>query len=404
MNERDDRERRRPRLTSLGATIVGASLAAGIFGWGLGYTAFAIAAVAGAIVLAAGFLAAGRLPDLDVAREIEPVRVERGRPAAAHVIAVNRRQRATARCSVSQRVEGIEQTRSIPALRNGRSVVVSFELPTSHRGALTIDALRLERSDPFGLWRSGRHVASTGPLLVQPRIHDIDPRPGGRLRHVDGPTTDAANDGTITFHSLREYSPGDDLRRVHWRSSARAGTLMVRDHVDTSLPSTIVVLDTDADAYRRSEDFESAVDVASSVIAASRRHGYLARLITSAGEVMTMRAGARGQDLSDHLAGVQPDDGSELRIAAQGVVRGRERDAITIVTGEVDADAIAQIGRMASGFVHRSLVTIRPVTDRSITWTGGLHLSGHDARSALVRWHAGADTDRIGRAPRRGTP
>ena len=78
-------------------------------------------------------------------------------------------------------------------------------------------------------------MGGTVTLLVQPHVIALDPRPAGRARHLEGPVSDTgAARHAQTFHSLREYVPGDDIRRIHWRSTARTGTLMVRDHVDTS--------------------------------------------------------------------------------------------------------------------------------------------------------------------------
>ncbi|OLT25824.1 hypothetical protein BJF79_43970 [Actinomadura sp. CNU-125] len=64
---------------------------------------------------------------------------------------------------------------------------------------------------------------------------------------------------------------GDELRHVHWKSSARTGTLMVRQLVDASLPTTTVVLEARPERWPEPDDFELAVDVAASVAACARR-------------------------------------------------------------------------------------------------------------------------------------
>lgn len=107
--------------------------------------------------------------------------------------------------------------------------------------------------------------------------------PGRPDAPLEGPTSDTADDGTLTFHSLREYVLGDDLRRVHWRSTARSGRLMVRRMIDVSLPTTTVVLDTSRDSYRDPEAFETAVDVAASVAGAAVLNHFPIRILTSAG-------------------------------------------------------------------------------------------------------------------------
>ena len=72
----------------------------------------------------------------------------------------------------------------------------------------------------------------------------------------------------MAFHRLREYVPGDDLRLVHWRSSARSGRLVVKHNVDTSQPFSVVLLDVRPGGYT-AESFESAIDVAASVLVSS---------------------------------------------------------------------------------------------------------------------------------------
>ena len=69
------------------------------------------------------------------------------------------------------------------------------------------------------------------------------PLPTGNTRHLEGPSSDTSPQGNITFHRLRDYVVGDDLRLVHWRSSARTGKLVVKHNVDTSQPYTVVLLD-----------------------------------------------------------------------------------------------------------------------------------------------------------------
>jgi uncharacterized protein (DUF58 family) len=92
-------------------------------------------------------------------------------------------------------------------------------------------------------------------------------------RSLDG-RIDKVPHGTITFDSLREYVVGDELRRVHWRSSAKVGELMVREQLDTSEPTIVVLLDDRAAAHPQMRDgtaetFEAACEAAASVIAAA---------------------------------------------------------------------------------------------------------------------------------------
>ena len=120
-------------------------------------------------------------------------------------------------------------------LRPGRVTDVSYPVPTSRRGVIQVGPLEISRRDPLGLVGVVRGYGGATLVWVRPRVHPIAAVPVGLSRSMDG-RVDRVPHGSITFAALREYVIGDDLRHVHWRTSARVGELMVREHVDTSLP------------------------------------------------------------------------------------------------------------------------------------------------------------------------
>ena len=83
----------------------------------------------------------------------------------------------------------------------------------------------------------------------------------------------------LAFHALREYVPGDDLRHVHWRSSARAGQLLVRQYHDTRRTHATLLVDCCRDAYTERPDFELALSVAASLILRAARDGHELTLV-----------------------------------------------------------------------------------------------------------------------------
>ncbi len=398
-----------PTLTPAGISVVCGAIALGVLGWALGYLALTVIAAATIAGVVAGALATMAVPRLDVERVIEPPRVERGRPALGLVSVSNGARRRSRPCSAVELIARATSGESgpsadetvdidIPALAGGRSVAVPYQLPTSRRGAMTVGPLAIVRRDPFGLWQARRPVGDTVTLFVQPRIHPLDPRPAGRTRHLEGPISETAPRGTMTFHSLREYTAGDDIRRVHWRSTARTGTLMVREHVDNSLPSTVVVLDTRSERYE-GDTFEEAVDVAASIVAASQRRGFPVRLLTTAGEVLVSRAGQRGQNLFDFLTAVETRNGDTLRRATTEVLRGRDHDAIAVVGGDLDSADLAEVTTMTRRFATSALVTLRSTADTSaLRWTDGTHLDGATAVAALAHWRSARGTRTTSRA------
>lgn len=374
-----------PKLTPTGAAVAVASVVAGVVGLGFGYAAVSVIAAGGLAALIVGWLATVRMPRLEISREIEPQRVERGRAAMGLLTVRNAGRRRTRTATATEQLPGSELAVEIPSLRAGRSTQVPYRLPTDRRGALEVGPLSVVRTDTFGLWRSRRIAGASTVLLVQPRVFAVNPRPAGRTQHLEGPTSDTAPRGTLTFHTLREYVLGDDIRRVHWKTTARTGTLMVREHVDTSLPSTVIVLDTRADRYT-DDRFEDAVDIAASLVDASQRRGFPVRFVTTSGVTHLVRAGQHGQDLADFLASVQPDDRGSMRHAAVAALSGRDHDAILVIGGDVDVTDLAAVTQMTRRFGNKGLVTVRAAGDEAAVWPGGSHLDGPTAKDALARW------------------
>jgi uncharacterized protein (DUF58 family) len=383
----------RLRMTPTGLTVLVCAMSTMVLGYVLGYRSLSVAGVA---VLFATLLAAGStllMPAVNVDRVIEPQRVARGNPAHGLVSVKNQLKRRTRACSAVEMVGARSIQVMIPALGARKSIAVSYELATHRRGELVVGPLSIRRSDPFGLFQTNRTVGEKVSVLVEPNIYPLDPRPAGRLRHLEGPRSDKATQGTMTFHSLREYTLGDDIRRVHWRSSARTGTLMVKEQVDTSLPSTVVVLDTDA-AHYSNDLFEDAIDVAASVVAASQGRNFPVRFMTTSGSTLFVRAGQRGQELRDMLASLMPDEHGAMQRASSEVLRCHDHDTIVVVGGTLDLDDLVQVSSMARRFSTAIVVTLR-ATSTGPLWNAGTHLDGTSALSVLTRWQFGGVAESI---------
>jgi uncharacterized protein (DUF58 family) len=183
--------------------------------------------------------------------------------------------------------------------------------------------------------------------------------PSGREHHVEGPASDTADDGSLTFHALREYVLGDDLRRVHWRSTARTGTLMVRQMVDVSLPHTTLVLDTRRRAYASGDDFELAVDCAASVAYAAARSHFPVHLVSEAGPVLhTDGSGDDAEALLDGLAVVGRSELMSVAAAFDGLEGHRGGGALVVVTGTGDTRGLGAVDRVRRRFDRVTLVCV----------------------------------------------
>ena len=162
---------------------------------------------------------------------------------------------------------GADGHRSVGDAEDG---LMTWPIDTRRRGLIPAGPTRLEFADPFGLRYRLLATREATSVLVIPRVTPVPAmRPDSRA--ADGLHGERA--GSEQFQSLREYSVGDPVKLIHWRSSARIGTLMVKRMVDTTVPTLLIALDVDPLSYNKStamfddldeDSFERAVDAAAS--------------------------------------------------------------------------------------------------------------------------------------------
>ncbi len=257
--------------------MAGLALLAAGFAFGYRELAALGCACLGALAGAAGFVA--WRPHLDVAREVAPDRVMRGESSTVRLEITNA-SRLFGASLVAQDPTRPGSPVAVPVvrLRPGRVTSTSYAVPTRRRGVVEVGPLEITRRDLLGLVGVVRRYGDSASVWVRPRAYPIAAVPVGLSRSMDG-RVDRVPHGSITFAALREYVVGDDLRQVHWRTSARVGALMVREHVDTSLPRVVVLVDDRSGAHIRdgrgesTDSFEAACEAAASVVVAAVREG-----------------------------------------------------------------------------------------------------------------------------------
>ncbi|WP_030756515.1 DUF58 domain-containing protein [Streptomyces griseus] len=238
---------------------------------------------------------------------------------------------------------------------------VSYRVRSDLRGRFPLGPLQLRLSDPFGMCELTRSFSAYDTLTVVPRT---TPLPAVRL----GGEASGYGDGQHRALALagdddvipRVYRHGDDLRRVHWRSTARYGELMVRREEQPQRSHCTVLLDTRRAGYQGSgpdSAFEWAVSGAASVLTHMLERGYAVRLLTDTGAAVPGEgsdgyAGASGGDsvetaglLMDTLAIVDHSDGAGLSRASD-VLRTGSDGLLVAFLGDLDEEQAALAGRM----------------------------------------------------------
>jgi uncharacterized protein (DUF58 family) len=227
----------------------------------------------------------------------------------------------------------------------GGSRSFSYQLGSDTRGRYTVGPLRVRVADSFGLVSITRAFSSTSTLTVTPRIVSL-PRPpvgGSWLGDSEQGRRSIAASGEDDI-APRDYRMGDSLRRVHWRSTARRGELMVRREEQFWRNTATLFLDTRRAAYSTAM-FELAVTAAASIGVHLAGEGFEARLVTDLGEVAPQ--GSFSDTLLETLAVIKPSRGHGLEtgVSELGTVGGQ----IIAVLGEVPAQQVRELAGTRRG-------------------------------------------------------
>ncbi|GAA1968730.1 DUF58 domain-containing protein [Kitasatospora viridis] len=233
---------------------------------------------------------------------------------------------------------------------------VSYRVRSDLRGRYPLGPLQLRLCDPFGMCELTRSFSTSDTLTVVPQVHPLPPikLTGEWAGYGDSHSRAVAlagDDDTVP----REYRYGDDLRRVHWKSTAKYGELMVRREEQPLRARATVLLDTRETGHRGSgpaSSFEWAVSCAASVGQHLLERGYQTRLLTDTGLQVPESRNSGGSSpsesaglLLDALAVAEHSSGGGLGRAEEALRLGGEGLLVAIV-GELDEEQAAGLARL----------------------------------------------------------
>lgn len=328
-------------LTTRGRCLLAAGFAAGLCAIALNERdLLRVAAFVIALPLLAAWLATRARVGLHAARFLSPSRVPVG--AATEV-------RLDLRSAGRLPTGGLMLEDNVPYALGSRPRFLVERLPRNHltalryplkpvmRGIQQVGPLMARITDPFGLAEFDRELAGRSKLVVVPRVLPLTGVPGGS-------GMGAGDDGSVRLRSgqgeddavVRQYRQGDDLRKIHWRSTARRDELMVRVEERPWRGGTTILLDHRIVAHRGSgptASLEWAISFAASVCLHLHRFGHQVRLVAEDGRVLAGGQSDGGHSdtvVLDSLAALQPSHRREL---AGGIDPGAGQEVIAVLGG-----------------------------------------------------------------------
>ena len=333
-------------LTTRGRCLLAAGAAAALCGVALGerdllrVSVFLIALplVAAAVVARTRFR-------LSCSRAIAPSRVPTGQAAEVQLVLENVSFLPTGLLLLEDEVPytlGGRPRFTVDRIGPGQHRTVRYPVRSDARGRYRLGPLRLRLADPFGLVELTRSFSATDRLTVVPAVHPLpNVRLGGAWESggesVSRSVAIRGDDDAAT----REYRNGDDLRKVHWRSTARVGKLMVRREERPWQSRATLLLDTRNGAHRGDgpgSSLEWAISAVASVGVHAARRGFSVHLLTDGGLAAGGAEVTEEGLLLDQLADVRASQNRGLEAVVAPLRGGEGLGTLVAVLGLLDPE------------------------------------------------------------------
>ncbi len=313
---------------------------------------FRIGVLVTALPLLAAMVVARTRYRLSCARRLDPARAEVGGESTVTLRLENVTRLPTGLLLVEDTVPyalGVRPRFVLDRVESRGIREIDYRVRSDLRGRYTIGPLSVRIADPFGLVELTRSFTISDTLVVTPQVVAL---PHVRL---SGEWTGGGDSRTRSVAAAgdddvapREYRQGDDLRRVHWRSTARYGELMVRREEQQWQSRGALLLDTRRHAHRGEgprSSFEVAVSAAASIGVHLAHEGLGLRLVTDQGAEHLTDTGL-SWSLLDTLAVVRHSPARSLEMGITALRQGGGDGLIVAVLGALDPDEARELARL----------------------------------------------------------
>jgi len=252
-------------VTPAGWLLLTAAVAGIALGVAFGWVEFAVAGIIAAalLVLSVPFLFSARSYDVDLTLGHDRVVAGAQVQGTLRVTNIGRGLALPGRIDVPVG-DGLVDV-YVPMLRHGHEHEQQVVVPAERRGVITVGPAHTVRGDPLGILKREATWDDTHTLYVHPVTTSLHSTSTGFIRDLEGQASRTIVDADISFHALREYVPGDSQRQIHWKSTAKTGTLMVRQYEESRRSRMIIALALGEGEYGTDDEFELAVSAAGSI-------------------------------------------------------------------------------------------------------------------------------------------
>jgi len=360
-------------MTSRGRAALALGVATYLAGWAFGSRPLDLVAVGLLLaVFAAWLVVRFTARPVELRRSTKVVPIE-GDDVQVRVEVELEAARAPAGITLVERYEKLGERRT-QLEREGTHLWTRYVLTSVPRGRYRIETAAVVE-DAFGLERSERPLAEAGALIVYPRLTELERLFSETGEHArDGRRLLLQRPSGFDLHSVRDYVEGDSLRKVHWRSTARRGQLMVKELEDSPRDDVAVVLD----AWRGCPRpvFDVAVRAAGSILQTYARRSRRVAFVLAGDAVEVQRVQAEGdwRRALELLAGAEADGAEAL---ARLLVGERNPAALAL-------DLAVVTPRLDAAFADRLIQRAQARRNTALVYVDGRH----DREPLLLRLQA----------------
>lgn len=359
--------------TLRGWALSGAGLALILLWYALGETELLLTGLILVVAQAVAVLyVRSRKPQLEVSRRLGSSTVHDGDTTTVTLLLDNV-SRSVSHLTIEDDVNRLGvATFEVARLKKRESTTATYRVTCRPRGVYRVGPTTVKAGDPLGL---AELSAGTGPvdrIVVYPAIEDLSGFPiiRGQDPAMQASRPEHARRGGEDFYTLREYQRGDDLRRVHWPSSAKTDQLMIRQLETPWQSRALVLLDVRSASFESQESFEKAVSGAATIVTHLVGAGFDADLW--AGDAEPIDA-SRYASAMERLALVQPDPTIDIEAVAARIRQKGGGGALVLVTGVADRPLLSVQQLLSSDYPTTVLMSVSEATSQTLV---GFHRMG----------------------------